>query len=127
GYNGTVNFSVSGIPPGSTVDPAPAPSTPDGGPSSYFVVRVPGTAPTGLYKITVTGTDGTLTHTATATLNFTTAPLPALSASPNSGSGATQTFTFMSTGTADARPDSMNVLFNSAVDGRAACWIYLDN
>lgn len=127
GYNGTVNFTVSGIPPGSSLDPAPAPLTPDGGPTSYFLVNVPGTAPTGMYTITVTGTDGTLTHTATAALNFTTAPLPALSASPNSGSGATQTFTFLSTGTAGASPNTMNVLFNSAVDGRAACWMFLGN
>jgi hypothetical protein len=125
GYNGTVSFTFSGLPPNTTVNPEPAPSTPGSGPS-YFVLHVPGTTPTGTYTITVTGSDGTLTHTATTTLNFTTAPLPALSASPNTGSGATQTFTFKSTGTASARPISMNVLFNSTVDGRAGCWMYFN-
>ena len=120
-----MNFTLSGLPPNSSVDPAPAPSTPGSGPS-YFVLHVPGTTPTGTYTITVTKTDGTLTHTATTTLNLTTAPLPALTPNPNTGSGDTQTFTFTSTGTASARPISMNVLFNSTVDGRAGCWMYFN-
>ncbi|HWC00010.1 MAG TPA: hypothetical protein VG672_25055, partial [Bryobacteraceae bacterium] len=125
GYNGTVSFTVSGLPPGATVD-APAPTTPSSG-TSYFTVYTAGSTPSGSYTITVTGTDGTLTHTATTTLNVTMAPVPTLSASPNSGSGATQTFTFTSTGTASAQPNSMNVLFNTTVDGRAACWMYVGN
>jgi hypothetical protein len=80
--------------------------------------------PTGSYTITVTGTDGTLTHTATAVMNVTMAAIPTVTASPNSGTGATQTFTFTNTGTAGTEPNSMNVLFNTGVDGRSACWMF---
>jgi hypothetical protein len=121
GYNGTVSFTVSGLPPGGSAGPI-APVTGSG--TSYLTVYTAGSTPTGSYTITVTGTDGTLTHTATTTLNVTMAPVPTVTASPNSGSGATQTFTFTSTGTDSARPNTMNVLFNSTVDGRAACWLY---
>jgi hypothetical protein len=124
GYNGTVNFTASGLPPGASSDPI-APNTPNSGPS-YFSFYTAGSTPTGSYTVTLTGTDGTLTHTSTITLNVTMAPTPTLSASPNTGSGASQTFTFTSTGTASARPNSMNVLFNTGVDGRAACWLYYD-
>lgn len=130
GYNNTVSYTVSGLPPNSTVS-ALAPMTP--GQSQRFTVTTTESTPAGSYSIAVTGTDGAITHSTTLTLNVLIEPIPALSASPNSGSGATQTFTFTAQGTrsptgsglnTDAK--ALNVLFNTGVDGRSACWMYYD-
>lgn len=125
GYSGTVNISVTGLPPDSTLTPNSSFSVKPNQ-TAYFTVNTSGDTPTGSYTPTVTGTDGTLTNSQNFTLNVTAASLPTLSASPNSGSGTTQTFTFTSTGTTSAEPDYMNILFNTTVSGQNACWIYFN-
>jgi hypothetical protein len=128
GYNGTVSFTVSGLPPDSTLTGL-APLTP--GQKELFTVHTAESTPPGSYPITVTGSDGTLTHSQTITLNVTIEPIPSLTARPNSGSGAMQTFVFTAQGTqSSSGPNTaaraLNVLFNTSIDGRAACWMYYD-
>jgi uncharacterized membrane protein len=82
GYTGTVSFSVSGLPTGATATFTPA-SVVASGNSTLAIATTAGTTPSGSYSLTVTGTDGVLTHTATVTLvvsDFT------ISASPSSQS-----------------------------------------
>jgi hypothetical protein len=120
GYTGDVTINVSGYPPDSILSYAPN--------YSQFSLQPPASTPPGAYTLTVTGSDGTRTHTATAVLNVMSARLPTLTAIPNSGSGSSQTFTFVASGQGlTSNPTSMDILFNSSVDGRHGCWIYADN
>ncbi|HKW76663.1 MAG TPA: protease pro-enzyme activation domain-containing protein [Terriglobales bacterium] len=66
GYAGTVNFSVSGLPAGATG--AFTPTSLVGSGTTSLAVSTAATTPAGSYTLTITGTDGTLTHTATVTL-----------------------------------------------------------
>lgn len=81
GYSGTVNFSVSGLPVGATATFTPA-SLVGSGTSTLAITTVNPTT-TGSYALTITGSDGTLTHTAAATL-VVSAPDFSLSATPAS-------------------------------------------
>jgi hypothetical protein len=58
GFNGVVNFSATGLPPG-----AAATFT-----STTMTVTTSGSTPGGSYPLTITGTSGSLTHTTTVTL-----------------------------------------------------------
>jgi hypothetical protein len=120
GFAGTVNPSVTGIPPNSTLTP-PASIAPN---QWSFAVNTTGTTPTGAYTLTVTGTSGALSHSQSAVLNVQAAPLPVLTSSPDSGSGTTQAFAFVAMEPDSASITDMNILFNTTVDGSHACWIY---
>ena len=87
GFSGSVNLSVSGLPPGATATFNP----PSIGPvaSSTLTVKTTASAPAGSSTLTITGTSGSLTHTAAVTLNVTPAPSFTLTAAPSSAS-ATQ-------------------------------------
>ena len=67
GYSGTVSFSVSGLPAGASATFAPATITSSGS-TGLAVATTSGVTPSGVYPLTVTGTDGVLTHSASVTL-----------------------------------------------------------
>ena len=71
GYTGTVSFSVSGLPTGATASFNPTSVAGSG--NSTLTVNTLSTTPGGSYTLTVTGSDGTITHTTTVTLVVTTA------------------------------------------------------
>jgi hypothetical protein len=64
GFTGMVNFTVSGLPAGSSLSPAPASSASTSG----FAVAIGTSVTAGTYPLTITGTSGSLTHTASASL-----------------------------------------------------------
>jgi hypothetical protein len=63
GFTGSVTFSVTGQPPGTTATFSPNPATT----SSTLTLTVPSTV-RGTYPLTITGTSGALTHNVSATL-----------------------------------------------------------
>src|SRR5436305_1644811 len=97
GYSGTVNWSVSGLPSGTTGTFNPASSTPTA--SSTLTVVTNSSTTAGSYPLTITASDGTLTHTTQVTL-VVQAQAPAtdftISATPSSRTvsrGASTTYT----------------------------------
>ncbi len=70
GYTGTVSFSASGLPAGTSASFAPASITASGT-SALTITTTLGVTPSGNFPITITGTDGVLTHTASVTLSTT--------------------------------------------------------
>lgn len=76
GFNGNVNFSVSGLPSGVTGSFSPATSTS----STALNLTVGSTTTPGQYNLTVTGTSGSQTQTVTVPL---TVPAPTFSISDN--------------------------------------------
>lgn len=84
GYTGTVSFSVSGLPAGATGTFTPASITTSG--SSTLAVTTTTAVAAGTYPLTISGTDGTLTHTASVSLIVNAAIVGdfAISASPAS-------------------------------------------
>lgn len=99
GYSAAVNLSVSGLPAGATA--AFNPATLNGAGSSQLNVTTDGTVTTGTYPLTVTATDGTLTHTTSVTLVVSAAPDFTLAMSPASQSvqpGANTTYGITITG-----------------------------
>jgi len=74
-----VTFSVSGLPAGAS--PTFAPPTLSGAGTSSLAISTTATTPLGSYPLTITGTDGVLTHTASVTLVITT-PDFSLTATP---------------------------------------------
>jgi hypothetical protein len=79
-YSGTVSFSISGLPPGAAATFTPASIT-SAGSSTLSITTTFGATPAGNYPLTITGTDGTLTHTADVTLSVTDFTLDATPAS----------------------------------------------
>jgi hypothetical protein len=63
GFNGAVNFSVSGLPTGATASFTPA----AGGPAA-MTVNTTANTPGGTFPLTITATSGQLSHTASASL-----------------------------------------------------------
>ena len=80
-YSNTVTFSVSGLPAGASSTFTP-PALSGAGTSSLSITTL-ATTPLGSYPLTITGTDGVLTHTASVTLVVTT-PDFSLAATPAS-------------------------------------------
>jgi thermitase len=79
GFSGAVNFSASGLPAGATGSFSPNPGTL----SSKLTVVTSASTPVGTSTITITGTNGSLSHSVTVTLNVqSSAPDFTLSASP---------------------------------------------
>ncbi|GAC1702375.1 MAG: hypothetical protein NVS9B4_07650 [Candidatus Acidiferrum sp.] len=66
GFTGTVNFSVSGLPPRTSASFNPVSVTGSG--SSTLTVSTNRKTPTGSSVLTITGTSGSLVHSATTTL-----------------------------------------------------------
>ncbi len=66
GFNGTVNFSVSGLPQRSSASFNPSSITGSG--SSTLKVKTNRRTTTGTFKLTITGTSGGLSHSAQVTL-----------------------------------------------------------
>jgi hypothetical protein len=84
GYTGTVSFTVSGLPTGASATFTPATVTTSG--TTTMAVTTTSAVAAGSYPLTITGTDGTLTHSAPVTL-VVTAPVVGdftISASPAS-------------------------------------------
>ena len=79
GYSGAVTLSVSGLPTGATATFTPPSLTGSG--TSSLAISTSATTPTGSYSLTISGTDGVLTHTASVTL-VVTMPDFSLVASP---------------------------------------------
>lgn len=65
GFAGAVNFSVTGLPSGASATFSPNPTT---GTSSKLSITTRSTTPTGSYKLNITGTSGSLSHTTPVTL-----------------------------------------------------------
>lgn len=76
GFTGTVNLSVNGLPAGATASFSPASVSTSG--NSTLTVSTATTTPAGTYALTITGTDGSLSHWAPITLvvNASTGGLP---------------------------------------------------
>ena len=83
GFNGSVAFSVSGL-PGGVNSPTFSPASVAGSGSSVMTVTVPaGTAP-GSYPITITGSSGATTSSVTVYLVIQSGPDFSITATPNS-------------------------------------------
>jgi hypothetical protein len=70
GFNSEVNFTVSGLPAGTTGNFSPNPATV----MTTLTLTVNSSTKKGNYTFTVTGTAGSLTHNVTATLKKTNQP-----------------------------------------------------
>lgn len=103
GYAGTVSFSVAGLPAGASATFTPTSVVSSG--ASTMAITVDATTAGGTYPLTITATDGVLTHTASVTLivtvpivgDFTIAASPA-SQTVQAGAGASYTATIGSVG-----------------------------
>jgi hypothetical protein len=71
GFNGTVSFTISGLPAGATASFNPTSVTGSG--SSILIVTTGSTTPLGTYTLTITGASGSLTHSTAVSL-FVTNP-----------------------------------------------------
>ena len=86
-YTGTITFSVAGLPAGATLTPPPPAVTTSGSSAITILTNNGATTPVGSYPLTISATDGVLTHTANVTLIVTTnAPDFTFTASPASQS-----------------------------------------
>ena len=97
-YAATVSYSVSGLPTGATATFTPASLTTSG--TTTLAIGTATTTPGGTYTLTISGTDGTLTHTASITLVVSAVDF-SLSASPASQSvnqGNSTSYTVTETG-----------------------------
>ncbi|HZY62994.1 MAG TPA: Ig-like domain repeat protein, partial [Edaphobacter sp.] len=81
GFTGTVGLSVNGLPSGAMATFSPTSITTSG--NSTLTVSTASTTPTGTYPLTITGTDGSLSHSATVNL-VVGAPDFSISATPSS-------------------------------------------
>jgi pseudomonalisin len=79
GFANSVTFSISSLPTGATATFTPASLTGSG--TSALAISTTASTPIGNYPLTITGTDGVLTHTASLTL-VVTAPDFSLTATP---------------------------------------------
>jgi hypothetical protein len=63
GFNGTVNFTVTGLFPGASQFPVPPPPVTGSGTSNFDILtQHPPTTPIGTFTLTITGTSGSLSH-----------------------------------------------------------------
>jgi hypothetical protein len=101
GFNGTVNFSVSGLPSGASGNFVP--TSVNGSGNSTLSITTSASTPAGSYPLTITGTSGSLVHTTSVTLVVTSVNPPdfSIAATPSSRSiarGASTTYTVAITG-----------------------------
>jgi uncharacterized repeat protein (TIGR01451 family) len=85
GFNGSVGFSVSGLPTGATATFNP--TTVTGAGSTTMTISTTANTPGGSFPLTVTATSGALSHTASATLLVTAPASVALPIRVNAGGG----------------------------------------
>ncbi len=93
GFSGAVNFSVTGLPAATTASFSPNPSAT----TSTLTVNVGASAPVGTRTLTITGTNGALSHTATASLVITKQPTTTVVTSSLNPSTYGQAVTFTAT------------------------------
>jgi hypothetical protein len=74
GFSGSVSFSVSGAPAGTTTSFSPATVTGSG--STTMTVTTTGSTPAAASTLTIRGTSGSLSHSASVTLDVDAAPPP---------------------------------------------------
>jgi uncharacterized membrane protein len=86
-YTGTVSFIVNGLPTGTTSTFNP-PSLSSAGTTSLSITTNNSTPP-GTYPLTITGSDGTLTHTVSVTLKVDAVPAADFTISTNASSSLT--------------------------------------
>ncbi len=91
GFNGTVNFSVSGLPSGATATFNPTSVTGSG--SSTLSITTSSSTPPGNYPLTITATSGNLTHTAKISLQVADFSISASPSSQTVGRNSQTTFT----------------------------------
>ncbi len=84
GFSGSVNLSVSGLPAGATGTFNP--TSVGAGATSALTIRAATSTPVGNSTLTITGTNGSLTHSATVTLDVIAPPSFTLTAAPTSAS-----------------------------------------
>jgi len=103
GFAGNVTLSAGGLPVGASATFSPNPITTAG--NSTMSVTTAGSTPAGSYTLTITGTNGSLSHNASVTLVVQAAPTPdfSLAAGPASqtvtqGAGTSYTVTITSSG-----------------------------
>ncbi len=84
GFNGSVSFSVTGLPAGASASFNPTSVTGSG--SSTMSVSTSTSTPSGTFTLTITGTSGSLVHSTTVALVVNPAPAPdfTISAAPAS-------------------------------------------
>ncbi|HEV2990882.1 MAG TPA: hypothetical protein VG759_20760 [Candidatus Angelobacter sp.] len=70
GFNGTVNFKVTGLFQGSRIGFAPTPVTGSGTSGFSILTEKPPNTPIGTFTLTVTGTSGTLSHSQNVTIQM---------------------------------------------------------
>ena len=68
GFNGTVNFTVTGLFPGARIPIPPPPVTGSGQSSFDILTQHPPTTPIGTFTLTITGSSGSLSHSQQVTL-----------------------------------------------------------
>jgi len=91
GFNGTVSFSVSGLPSGATATFNPTSVTGSG--SSTLSIATSSSTPAGNYPLTITATSGNLNHTAKISLQVADFSLSASPSSQTVGRNSSTTFT----------------------------------
>jgi len=91
GFNGTVNFIVSGLPSGATA--IFSPSSVMGSGSSTLSITTSSSTPPGSYPLTVTATSGNLAHTAKVSLQVADFSISASPSSQTVGRNSRTTFT----------------------------------
>jgi len=91
GFNGTVSFSVSGLPSGATATFNPTSVTGSG--SSTLSIATSSSTLAGNYPLTITATSGNLTHTAKISLQVADFSLSASPSSQTLGRNSSTTFT----------------------------------
>jgi hypothetical protein len=70
GFNGTVNFTVTGLFPGASIPIPPPPVTGSGQSSFDIITQHPPITPIGTFILTITGTSGNISHSQQVTLQM---------------------------------------------------------
>ena len=124
GFNGTVNFAVSGLPSGATGSFSPASVFFTG--SAYTTLTISTTANVQPGSFTVTGSSGSLSHTAPASLSVNqNSPPSAVSVTPSGQIGSAQTFAFtFSDPNGGAHIVSDTIDISATLSAAGACYIY---
>jgi len=116
GFTGQAALSVAGLPAGANASFSPASVSGSG--SSVMTVTCPPSTPSGTYRLTVTGTSGSLTHSAIVTLTVSGFTLAASPTSRTIAPGASTTFS-ATIGAVDGFTGSVALSVSGLPDGVA--------